>query len=245
MISDHAVEHLVSSAKDKHADVVISKFVCKKDTLDVRNGLSVCIETDLLKKVLLNFRQYIGNIPEGYTFPNEWALAYSWGRLYHISLLNKGIRFNENLILGEDVLFNYDIFNASKNVCFLNQNLYFYRQHEESVTAKFQKRRLSNTIILSHEIEKRTEAEEKEIKKAGYQFILGRVVHCYTAYFPYIDQEKRTREEKKLISISYINRAVLKGKLRYCSFDKRVLCKSIGIKFLAFKMYIKRIVNKV
>lgn len=234
IIYENAIELLVLCAQKQHADIIIPKYATDLLALGNGNGNSTKIDSKLLKKTLLNYKKYIDRIPDQYKFPSEWSLAYSWGRLIHRSLLNKNVCFNERLLLGEDVLFNYDILSISHSTILLDKCIYYYRPNENSVTSSFQERRLENTIVLAEEIGERTQVDN--VKDIGYQFVLGRVIHCYMAYFGYLERKRKKQEITQLLSIPYINSAVRKGKVKYCNFEKKVLFKSIGIKLMAIML---------
>lgn len=213
-LSNNAIKELLYCTKENEADYVIGRYSKKKN--DLGNGTGKCTElsADKLKIVLLDWKQYNQQLPSNASFPTEWSLVYSWGRLIRRNLLGTTIRFNEQLVLGEDVLFNYDILSVNPKVCLLDKTIYYYRQNNESVTSNFHIRRKVNTEILSEELYKRVSfSGDRELMQATRQFIFGRVVHCYIAYFSQIDKNKRKREQKELLSVSCINESVCCGKI--------------------------------
>ncbi len=59
--------------------------------------------------------------------------GYLWNKVYLASIL-KGVRFNKNINVGEDGLFNLKLANGLTKICISNLPLYFYRQNESSVS---------------------------------------------------------------------------------------------------------------
>lgn len=214
-LSDHAIEELVSCTKKNEADYVIGKYSKNPNELGDGSGKYVKLSNDKLKMVLLDWKKYNHQLPSSVQFPTEWSLAYIWGRLIRRNLLDTTIRFNEQLVLGEDVLFNYDILNANPKVCLLDKIIYYYRPNSGSVTSNFQAYRKVNTEILSKELYKRVSSSgDRKLMQAARQFIFGRVVHCYLAYFNQIEPNKRKQEQNELLSVSYINESVCRGKIK-------------------------------
>lgn len=201
--------------RENKADYVIGRYSKKQNELG--NGTGKCTEVSAaeLRTVLLDWKQYNRQLPSNASFPTEWSLAYIWGRLIRRDFLGKTIRFNEQLVLGEDVLFNYDILSNNPMVCLLDKTIYYYRQNNESVTSCFHTRRKVNTEILSEELYNRVSSSgDRKLMQAARQFIFGRVVYCYMAYFHQIEPNKRKQEQKELFSVPCINESIRCGKVK-------------------------------
>lgn len=214
-LSDHAIEELLYCTRENKADYVIGRYSKKQDELG--NGTGKCTElsANKLRTVLLDWKQYNRQLPSSAQFPTECSLAYIWGRLIRRNILGTTIRFNKQIVLGEDVLFNYDILSINPKVCLLDKTIYYYRQNSRSVTSNFHARRKANTEILSKELYKRVSSSgDRELMQAARQFIFGRVVHCYMAYFSQIDPIKRKQEQKELLSVPCINESVCCGRVK-------------------------------
>lgn len=56
-----------------------------------------------------------------------------WDKIFRAEILKQYVRFNEDLKVGEDVLFCLDFFYRVKNIYLLNEINYFYIQQEQSV----------------------------------------------------------------------------------------------------------------
>jgi glycosyltransferase involved in cell wall biosynthesis len=80
-----------------------------------------------------------------FDFEREFGQLYEktllvsvWAKLYDMNIIKKhNIRFNENINLGEDMLFNFDYFKITKNISICNKSLYHYICDETmSLTSK-------------------------------------------------------------------------------------------------------------
>lgn len=59
-----------------------------------------------------------------------------WNKLYKKELLN-GLKFNENICLGEDLIFNLEYLRKCSNICLLPETLYYYSvANSNSLTSK-------------------------------------------------------------------------------------------------------------
>lgn len=70
---------------------------------------------------------------EDYNFMEPWSHATVWGALFHSSLLHD-IKFDTNILVGEDALFFANALVKCKNVSYVSQKLYFYFIYNESVS---------------------------------------------------------------------------------------------------------------
>lgn len=241
ILSEHAVEYMLGAAIDSQIDMVIPKYVRALSKLE--SGTGDCIEVlpKFMTLILLDYLQYNSKLPKKFQFPNEWALAYSWGRMFRKSILRHGISFDDRLILGEDVLWNLDLFQVIHRIKLLDKTCYYYRQNQESVTSNFQPRRFVNTKLLAQAIFKRICTDNTQMQ-AARQFIFGRVIHCYWDYFDHIDIKISKREQKELITIPCVNEAIRKGRMKYCIMppSRKLKLRIAIIKLLALYIWINQ-----
>lgn len=66
-----------------------------------------------------------------------------WGKIYKKNIIND-IRFDSSLKFGEDIVFNFRVFNSNLKYCYINEFLYQYVINDESTIRKFNE----ETIIL-------------------------------------------------------------------------------------------------
>ena len=141
-VSPTMCENLVSYT-DESTDIIISGFIEdfgeKQETIKVSDN--ICCSVDNLKQ---NFDLY-------YRLP---LLNSPFAKLYKRSLL-KDIRFNSNVSMGEDFLFNLECYKRSNNIKFIpNADYYYNCTNMVSATKKY-KQEYFNCYINCYEEGKR------------------------------------------------------------------------------------------
>lgn len=80
----------------------------------------------------------------------EQFLHYIWNKWYcRRIIVEKGLRFNESIRLGEDFLFNCAYFTACKKISIVNKTVYrYYKRDDLSLTGKFNKDEIERRRIM-------------------------------------------------------------------------------------------------
>lgn len=86
----------------------------------------------LSKETLVAIRENLAFL----THPKYLTLVYSWCKLYKASII-RDMAFEEDKKIGEDWIFNLQLFLKDVRVSYLNSNSYFYRQNWNSLTKKY------------------------------------------------------------------------------------------------------------
>lgn len=124
----HAIQALVNSVHKCDYDFVISEYSRKsyKDDLTARCTDQYCCTLsleDVCKKIINPFGFY-GSV---------------WAKIFDNEIINKyHLKFNEQIAVGEDLLFTFDYLKHSNNVGYLNVETYNYYLNRDSV--------LNNTV---------------------------------------------------------------------------------------------------
>ena len=85
-------------------------------------------------------------------------------KLYKRSFLNEiQARFNENIKIQEDTLFNQICFSKARNISYLNKLLYHYQENSDSATRRYRKDYLEMHIQAMIEIEKISNFQQKTL----------------------------------------------------------------------------------
>lgn len=126
------------------------------------------------------------------------------------------IQFNENLINGEDMVFNCSIIKKCNNIKIVNNSFYMYRSTPNSVTNRFDKRIIDNdyyfNIIMNELL-----YEKKDIIKFnrtnGLYTILDRISYCKQykiaeEYYNSIDKSFYKEKEMDYIYMSNFKRII-------------------------------------
>lgn len=124
MMDENAIEYLVTASVRHDADVVIS-------------GIRFISEDGIPGKYKLRFphnRLYRTGILSHYC---TWELGTGsmCNKIYRREIIIPFLKdFGETISINEDYLVNFGVFQKSKRVLALSSVLYFYRQHQSSVT---------------------------------------------------------------------------------------------------------------
>ncbi|WP_413307847.1 hypothetical protein AA0X95_08485 [Bacillus sp. 1P10SD] len=88
-------------------------------------------------------------------------LCFVWRNIYNLKLIKeKNIRFNEQVFIGEDVIFNLEVFLKSKRLIAVPEYLYFYRvNNPDSLMRSTYKPNLENSLIIQYQVRKRLSIE--------------------------------------------------------------------------------------
>lgn len=105
-------------------------------------------------------------------------------KIYRRSVLTS-LSFNENLAIGEDILFCLNVFLTTQNVVFVNEYYYHYLQHDHSAVHKVSKKLLQyRDVISSISLDNKKLLEEK-----------------YLEYFQFFQLEMTTRSIHAISSL--------------------------------------------
>ena len=121
--------------------------------ISTKAGMVVCnvnqIQKDKSSNLRINLKEGLFNFkgePEKaveamMNFKYDYA---NWNKLYNGNIIRKHkIRFDENISIGEDLLFNLYYLNSIENIICINIPLYNYRLHEDSAMAKSSDKRIA------------------------------------------------------------------------------------------------------
>lgn len=124
-IEPELCENLVNVMIEKNTDVVISGIsIIKKNQIRIitENKLQKYNKVEMLQKYEVHANSYI--------YQNVLA------KLYRTEIL-KQCKFNKDIRLGEDLLFNYQVFAYVSNICIIPYSGYKYLLNQQSATHRF------------------------------------------------------------------------------------------------------------
>lgn len=100
-------------------------------------------------------------------------MGMCWMKLYRAAYVKKN-HFNENLTNGEDVEFNFRIYDKVKTFVYMKEHYYHYRQNEQSAVRAFDKNTLmkyERTIYAMEQDVKNAVRKKGSLNRAYYSFI--------------------------------------------------------------------------
>jgi glycosyltransferase involved in cell wall biosynthesis len=153
-----ALKMLYQNAVDWDSDIINTNYIIYRNNVPQHIFWSSSskrrLNEDDIKSILNEFISLKDNsIPRGVC-----------GKLYKRIFLNEiKVRFNENIKIQEDTLFNQVCFLKAKKISYLNKLFYHYRDNLGSATRKFRKDYLDIVVQAMLEIEKNSTPQQKTL----------------------------------------------------------------------------------
>lgn len=155
---------------------------------------------------------------------NQKYLLYGpCNKLYYNYIIKKNnIKFPENIMYGEDLLFNMDYLNCIDKIVYNKEPIYYYDHNSEgSLSQKYREDRFENGIKLNLSIEKIFKQKEfwkEEEKKFVYQRIFD---DAYNSIFDLWNPQNTDNCFSKIQRIKYIvNHKEVEESCRYIDKNK-------------------------
>lgn len=146
-IESHLLDNLVrNSVKSELAICGYNRFLYNGMEYKFEKSISLRNETMKLDVYLNDLNRFYDRI----------VMQPLWNKLYRRNIIvENNIKFNDQLSLGEDILFNLDYLKHVKRISTVNSNLYNYVIFNEgkSLSTKFNKNRIYAQIKVYTEIE--------------------------------------------------------------------------------------------
>lgn len=147
------------------------------------------------------------------------------------------IRFNENLVVGEDALFNIQISKNIEKAVFLKQPIYNYRNNSNSVVKRYDEN-YANKYLYSMKVNKEYLLKnyyEEEILQNYYNFVAYHVmlVAINYCYHPYNIVKNRRKLLKEVCNIKEFKEGIIRS-----NFENISLTRKITLFTLKYKLYI-------
>lgn len=168
-----------------------------------------------------DFLEHFGEIYQDY------YIHYNWNKLYIAELIQKnGIRFNQDVIRGEDLLFNLQYLDHCKKIAIISDFLYYYtNSNDGSITSTFRTNLFENQQLLlesTREFLRRNGAYTGPNKDSIEKFYTVRIGACFSNLF-HPNSTLSRKETKKHIreimwdkqvnqSVDYFNKGDLEKK---------------------------------
>lgn len=135
------LEMLLSAMETCSSDVVTCQYATTEDI--IYKNISNCKIEEITEE------EYFHEM----FIPTDFIAAFVWNRLYKTDLIRSNrIRFNENIRVCEDTLFNYVYAKKCRNIVVLKVPLYYYNINENSAmfSGKFNLNKLSANAVYDY-----------------------------------------------------------------------------------------------
>lgn len=230
---DGAVEKLKEHLNDNIQFVVSGYTTSIKNKM--RDGAISEVSGNKIQQLLLCYSAHKHYIKKKNRYYGM-CLWPCWGKLFRRDTINQNrLRFDTDLFLGEDLLFNLHYIKHIESGLFINEELYYYRLNSASVTGHFQRNRINNTIKLGNKL-RDCLGNIPCVKMDYYRFMALRAIICYRDYFVHSDNtdsfEKRKEGFIKFLRNEIIEEAIDRSDYLYLSDGKKQKLEYACILFL-------------
>lgn len=145
LIREDYLSRLYQVAEEHECDAVVSGYQTVPNNQMVTPGFT-------LKKVMNGKNFILSSV----NVHSKNDLCFAWRYIYKLCLIKeKNLRFNEQVFIGEDVIFNLEFLLASERVNAIPDNLYFYTiNNPDSLMRSKYKPKLENSLSVQYKVRK-------------------------------------------------------------------------------------------
>ena len=216
------VEKLVHAALLYEKDLVCCGAIGVDFKDPSKIELYMRISNVLAEEVVMSgdaFRQNIINL-----VAHTFLLESPWAKLYRTEKWKTwGIKFPEQISLGEDFLTNMDYYEKCNGVAMFSETLYYYNrtQNENALSNRYRANLFENQMILMNRLKKllvysQGTISEKKEKNEFYNYLNSHTTKCI--YQVVKEKIRLTEDEKKRILASILNDPLAREGMQKCTW---------------------------
>lgn len=157
-------------------------------------------------------------------------------------LLDHNIKFDISLKIGEDMLFNYQVWSGSKNAYYINIPVYHYRINEQSVMNSSFEKILSNYSVLFPIFFKNIEMLPEKYRQNSESFVIKQVERF--ALNNFFVEKNRYKEFRTFVSDDFYQNKIKITKLKSLSGKHKIFTLLLKMKMYYFLGIVCLLVNK-
>ena len=137
-------------------------------------------------------------------YPDKTPMAACWDKIYRSDFLkNNGIRFREELLVLDDMIFNMEAFTYAGRVVYKKEKIYHYRRVSTSITNRYHPDRVEQDKKVWRYIEQYLERNRstlsfeayEELEQSYYCRIIKSFSICCRLYFFHPGNNRKWREQ--------------------------------------------------
>ncbi|KRE75539.1 glycosyltransferase [Paenibacillus sp. Soil750] len=234
-VSSEYLNVLYKTAEQHQCDVVISGFQTIPRNIIVHTGFKM--------NQVMQGKELVLSSPNVHS-NND--LCYSWRYFYRTSILKKNhIRFNSNVFIGEDVIFNLEYLLASERVIAIPDILYYYTDNNPlSVMRLPFKPELESSLLLQHRIRKQISEKFGLLKNKNYRNDMANyyIKNIYRLLIQNVKNSSETNmnnELRRVVSHNMIVESVKEIGFAYRCENLKEYIYYLALKFRVFPILIK------
>lgn len=222
-IENRYFEIMIKQAKKQYVDIVL----CTYNRVSKNNVEKINI---IKKDKLFNAREYLIN-----SLNPQTGFGFCHMKLIKKECI-KDIRFNSNLVVGEDALFNIQLSNNISKAFFIKETLYNYRNNSNSAVKRYDKNYVNKYLESMKTCKNYITSlyTDKEIMQSYYNYVVFHVMliavnYCYNLHNPVNNKKKLLKE--------ICNNEVFKEAIRKSNYKNISLTRQITLFTLKHKLY--------
>jgi glycosyltransferase involved in cell wall biosynthesis len=210
-IEENTMEILLENYEKYTPDLVISNFnklegtsrLIKQNVTFTPNANPFTQKNkELSREDIVNFVRHF------LKYPSNHLISYCWARLYKMSIINQyNIKYNNDMRLFEDYIFNLEYLSHCNKVVFVNEYLYNYVMHDSYISASMTMLN-SNSLLNDMQIFKEktskylkyAQANCKTKKIININKEIGQALVHYVIIFIVRSCRQKTKENKSIIA---------------------------------------------
>lgn len=193
-ISPIFLETLINMVDTNENDCAVVSYTINKENLSISSEANIIDISNKKYEILIDSKYSVG--------------GYVWNKIYKKSLLNKyNIRFDENISVGEDLLFNIEYFSKSSKIMYRKTYLYYYKLNVNSAVNNLNNEKWFDAIKVYKKLLKFDFSSEI---KNYYKFLYSQIIleALYRLKFckksPYSKKElKELKKKYTKLSLNY------------------------------------------
>lgn len=191
----HKINGGVSSARNMGLDRAVADYIMFVDSDDwidkecCEKAYNTALSENADIVMWRYIKEYAGKSVEVHVYPegglrfDYWKEQFNpfdmrlmgmcWMKLYKKTVINK-MRFNEELTNGEDVEFNFRVFERMTSAVYIDEPFYHYRQNDASAVRKYIKDmpdRYKRTLDIIEQDVRKSKRLKNHLARAYYSFV--------------------------------------------------------------------------
>lgn len=235
-INENYFKNLLNIMEKNKCDIVISGY----ETFPVKKVITPGYKLNTIlegRDLVLSAKNIHSN--------NE--LCFVWRNIYKLDIIKRNnIRFNEEVFIGEDVIFNLEFLLKSKRAYAVDEVLYYYRTNNANslMRAKY-KPNLEKSLLKQYEVRKYLSEEYNLLSDKNYKFDMANY-YLKSIYFMMINNLKNA-EQKNIKEKIYeiINFNMIRDSIKTLGFSYKCNNMKEYVYYLLLKYRIKFLILRI
>lgn len=211
---------LYNAAEENDCDAVVSGYMTVPNNQEKLPGY--------IKNTVMDGKAFVLSSPIIHT-NND--LCFVWRNIYKLKNIKiNNIRFNEQVFIGEDVIFNLEFFLKSERIIALNQIMYHYTiNNPESLMRVNYKPKLESSLVLQYKIRKQLSQEFELLPYRHYRrdlanYYINNIYRLIISNLKNENEVKLVTEIKRVVNYDFVSDSVREIGFNYkCSNLKEYL----------------------